>query len=57
VSQPAGGAPESDMPGAPLRPMSKSEFFKAYKSKGSHQMYCDVMNLVSEGLEHFDFYI
>eukprot|EP00435_Cladocopium_sp_Y103_P045526 s756_g13.t1 len=26
------------------KPMKKSEFYKAYKSKGSHQMYCDIMN-------------
>ena len=28
----------------PPKSMKKTEFYKAYKSKGSHQMYCDIMN-------------
>lgn len=26
------------------KPMKKSEFYKAYQSKGPHQMYCDIMH-------------
>ena len=36
-------AEEDDLPQRP-KSMKKTEFYKAYKSKGSHQMYCDIMN-------------
>eukprot|EP00435_Cladocopium_sp_Y103_P008278 s5184_g2.t1 len=47
---PDGGAAAADQPdaddGGVRKPksMTKTEFYKAYKSKGSHQMYCDIMN-------------